>query len=85
MTTTQPSPLQKGDLIYITAPAKAIEKEHVDHAMNILEKEGCRVLLSTHCTGQHHYFSGTDAERMADLQFGLDHPEVKAILCARGG
>jgi len=85
MTTTQPSPLQKGDLIYITAPAKAIEKEHVDHAVNLLEKEGFRVLLSEHCTGQYHYFSGTDEERRSDLQFGLDHPEVKAILCGRGG
>ncbi len=85
MTTIQPSPLQKGDLIYITAPAKAIEKEHLAFAIQLLEKEGFRVLLSEHCGGQYHYFSGTDAERMADLQFGLDHPEVKAILCARGG
>src|SRR5690606_1686817 len=31
------------------------------------------------------YFSGTDEERLADLQEMLDNPEVKAILCARGG
>ena len=85
MATKQPSPLQKGDLIYITAPAKAIEKEHLDFAIQLFEKQGFRVLLSEHCAGQHHYFSGTDEERRADLQFGLDHPEVKAILCARGG
>jgi len=85
MTAKQPTPLQKGDLIYITAPAKAIEKEHLDYAINLLQQEGFRVLLSAHCAGQHHYFSGTDDERRADLQFGLDHPEVKAILCARGG
>lgn len=50
-----------------------------------MEQKGFRVLLSEHCLGSHRYFSGTDAERTADMQFGIDHPEVKAILCARGG
>lgn len=85
MTPKQPSPLQKGDLIYITAPAKSIEKEHLEFAVDLFEREGFRVLLSEHCVGRHNYFSGTDEERRSDLQFGLDHPEVKAILCARGG
>lgn len=85
MTTEQPAPLQKGDLIYITAPAKSIEKDHLEFAVNLFEREGFRALLSSHCAGQYNYFSGTDEERRADLQFGLDHPEVKAILCARGG
>ena len=35
--------------------------------------------------GKHHYFSGTDEERLLDFQFGIDHPDVRAILCARGG
>ncbi len=85
MTPQQPAYLQKGDLIYISAPAKAIEREYLGFVVNLLEKEGFRVQLSKHCAGQYHYFSGTDEERRADLQFGLDHPEVKAILCARGG
>lgn len=77
--------LKKGDLIYITAPAKAVELEIVQYAQHFLEENGFRVMISAHCTGQHHYFSGTDEERLADFQFGIDHPEVKAILCARGG
>jgi muramoyltetrapeptide carboxypeptidase len=35
--------------------------------------------------GRAAYFSGTDAERLADFQHGLDDPSIKAILCARGG
>lgn len=85
MNPIQPSPLKQGDLIYITAPAKAIERAHIDLAIELIEKEGFRVLLSEHCAGQHHYFSGTDEERRMDLQTGMDHPDVKAILCARGG
>lgn len=80
-----PQPLASGDLIYITAPAKAIEKEHVDFAVAFFENAGFRVLVSKNCLGQHHYFSGTDEECLEDLQYGIDHPEVKAIVCARGG
>lgn len=82
---TSPSPLKKGDLIYITAPAKAIENDYVFFAKQRLEEAGFSVLISEHCLGQHNYFSGTDEERARDLQFGIDHPEIKAILCARGG
>jgi muramoyltetrapeptide carboxypeptidase len=81
----QPAPLKKGDLIYITAPAKAIEPEFVYFAQNYLERQGFRVEISLNCFGNYNYFSGTDQERFADLQQGIDHPEAKAILCARGG
>lgn len=84
MTHTIPS-LKQGDLIYITSPAKAIEHEYVEFAKNLLEKKGFKILISKHCLGQHNYFSGSDEERLSDFQYGLDHPEVKAIICARGG
>jgi muramoyltetrapeptide carboxypeptidase len=84
MTPTIPA-LQNGDLIYITAPAKAIEVECVQFAKNFLENKGFKVEISEHCLGEHHYFSGTDGERAADFQKGIDNPDVKAILCARGG
>lgn len=84
MNTTIP-PLQKGDLIYITAPAKSIDAECVNYAKSFFEENGFRVQISQNCLGEHHYFSGTDFQRTADFQEGIDHPEVKAIVCARGG
>jgi muramoyltetrapeptide carboxypeptidase len=81
----QPAPLKKGDLIYITAPAKAIEASYVIYAKSYLENLGYRVEIAKHCLGTYNYLSGTDAERASDLQAGIDHPEAKAILCARGG
>ena len=33
----------------------------------------------------HHLFAGTDQQRLLDLQEALDNPEIKAIICARGG
>jgi muramoyltetrapeptide carboxypeptidase len=32
-----------------------------------------------------NYFSGSDEERLADLQEMLDNPYIHAVLCARGG
>jgi muramoyltetrapeptide carboxypeptidase len=32
-----------------------------------------------------NYFSGTDAERLQDLQEMMDDDNVQAVLCARGG
>ena len=81
----QPTPLIPGDLIYITAPAKITDPKTVLFAKEYLEKNGFKVLVSAHCFGNHHYFSGTEEERLIDLQFGIDHPDVRAILCARGG
>ncbi len=79
------TPLQPGDLIAIVAPAKAIEESHITFAKALFESRGYRVQVGAHCLGSHHYFSGTDIERAADLQQALDNPEVKAIICARGG
>jgi len=81
----QPPALNPGDLIYITAPAKLMDAQAVTYAKKYLEENGFKVLISKNCLGKHHYFSGTDEERLSDLQFGIDHPEVRAILCARGG
>ena len=81
----KPPDLKKGDSIYICTPAKAIDKELVLFAKNEIEERGYKVIISENCFGKNNYFSGSDEERSADLQFGIDHEEVKAIFCARGG
>lgn len=77
--------LQPGDLIEIIAPAKSIEEAHVNFAKTFLEQKGFNVRVSTNCLGQENYFSGSEGERFTDLQNAIDDPNVKAILCARGG
>lgn len=77
--------LTPGSTVYLTAPAKAIEETTVLASKEILEIWGLKVEIAEHCLGRYHYFSGTDRERLADFQKGLDAPEVAAILCARGG
>ena len=71
--------------IHIAAPAKVIDKASIDFSVDFLQKNGFEVSLAKHVLGQHNYFSGTDAERLADFQVALDDDSIDFILCARGG
>jgi muramoyltetrapeptide carboxypeptidase len=77
--------LQKGDTIRIVAPARKIVMEEINYSVQLLEKHGFHVEFGRNLFGQYHQFSGTDKERILDLQEALDDENVKAIWCARGG
>lgn len=81
----RPAMLQPGDTIALVSPAKAIEADRIHHARAFFEAKGLKVVIGESAFGQHTYFSGTDAARTADFQQALDNPEVKAIICTRGG
>ncbi|MCE2676284.1 MAG: LD-carboxypeptidase [Sediminibacterium sp.] len=81
----QPSHLKQGDTIGIVCPSGYIPLEKVQICIQTLEKWGYQVKLGKTVGAKKDSFSGTDTERAADLQFMLDDPTVKAILCARGG
>ncbi len=72
-------------IIRIVSPAKAISKDLIDYAQNLLESNGFSVEIGKNAIGQHHYFSGTDEERLNDFQAAIDDHSVDIILCARGG
>ena len=80
-----PQSLQKGDTIALISPAKAISEELITQAKELFEAGGYQVLVGKHAAGQFNYFSGTEEERRSDLQWAIDHPDVKAIVCNRGG
>jgi len=77
--------LKKGDTVLIITPAKSIDKAYIDKAISLFSNWGLKVEVGQHALGDHYYFSGTDEERAADLQWALNHQTAKAIICARGG
>lgn len=82
----QPPYLKKGDTIAITCPAGYMPKEKAQACITVLQQWGYEVLVGkTLGSRSKTYFSGTDEERLNEFQAMLDAPEVKAILCGRGG
>lgn len=80
-----PAPLKRGDKIAICSPAGKIKPEIVEKAVEVLEGEGWRVEVMPHALGANGSFSGTIDERYSDLKAALTDPEVRAIICSRGG
>jgi muramoyltetrapeptide carboxypeptidase len=78
--------LKRGDKIGIVAPGRKINTPDVEAACSIIKSWGIDVIVPTYLNSNAHpYLAGSDAERIHDLQQLLDDPEVKAIICARGG
>jgi muramoyltetrapeptide carboxypeptidase len=81
-----PPYLKKGDTIGMVCPAGYMPKSKMKTCIEVLQRDwGFRVKEGKTLGNGDNYFSGTDAERLADLQEMLDDPDVKAVLCARGG
>lgn len=77
--------LNTGDAVAIIAPAKVVDKTFVENAQHLIENWGLKVVLGKYLFEQDRVFAGTDEQRAADLQWALDNPEIKAVICARGG
>lgn len=77
--------LKKGDLIAIVAPAGWVDHQNMEWAKQHILSLGYRVVFGKHINGSHTYFSGSISQRIEDMQWALDHAEIRAIFCARGG
>ncbi len=83
---TTPPYLKKGDTIAITCPAGFMMENKVTECVDALHKEGYNVIIGK-TVGSHseNYFSGSEKERLTEMQQFLDNKNIKAILCGRGG
>lgn len=81
-----PPYLKKGDTIGITCPAGYMLKEKAQTCIETLQQWGYDVMVGkTLGSASETYFSGTDEERLNELQAMLDDESINAILCGRGG
>lgn len=78
--------LQPGDTIAITCPAGYMAADKAATCIDVLEQQGYKVIVGkTLGSSSQTYFSGTDEERLNELQLFLDDKSIKAILFGRGG
>lgn len=80
-----PSFLRAGDNIHIVSPSGCIHSDFIDRATKLLSSWGLKVTEGKYARTEYGRFAGTIDERVADLQQAFDDPNIKAILCSRGG
>lgn len=81
-----PPYLKPGDTIAITCPAGYMPAENTEACIEMLRQQGYTVITGkTLGSSSGNYFSGTDDERLQELQAFLDDKNINAILCGRGG
>ena len=81
-----PPYLKAGDTIGIVCPAGYMTFERAQTCIDTLGDWGYKTKIGrTLGSSSSNYFSGTDGERLQDLQQMIDDDDVRAVLCARGG
>ena len=80
-----PPHLKKDSVIGITCPSGYVSQDRVAYAVTVLERWGFKVKQGSTVGTENFYFSGTDEQRLADLQAMMNDPKIDAILMGRGG
>ncbi len=81
-----PPYLKQKDTIAITCPAGYMPAEKAATCITTLRQKGYTVIVGkTLGSKSQNYFSGTDAQRLKELQSFLDDKNISAILFGRGG
>jgi len=80
-----PAYLKPNDQIRIISPSGIINPEYIDGAKKVFSTWGLQASEGKFARSEYGRFAGTKEQRIADLQQALDDPNVKAILCSRGG
>lgn len=80
-----PKSIRPEDLVLVVSPASAPLPKELDAGIEYLRRTGLRVEEAANVRKIWGDFAGSDEERRQDLQWALDHPEAKMIICSRGG
>jgi muramoyltetrapeptide carboxypeptidase len=80
-----PQPLQKGDTIAFASPARSTTPEMIQFSVRFFEENGFKVRVDPEVFAVDNQYGGSDAVRAAHLNTLISDPDVKAIICSRGG
>ena len=77
--------INKGDTIGIIALSGDCDREKIELAKSNIERLGYNVILSENIYDKSRYLAGYDEIKLKELHNFFKNPEIKLILCARGG
>lgn len=82
----KPPPLKQGDAVALIAPAsRPVQVGRFELACEQLRALGFEPVLGPSVGRVYGYLAGTDEERLEDLHWAWSNPDVRAVLCLRGG
>ena len=81
----RPPVLQRGDTVGIVAPAGPVNRKEFEAGVLALQQIGLVPVFSESIFERERYFAGGIRRRVDELHEMFRLPEVKAIICTRGG
>ncbi len=69
----------------MVSPAGPVDEMHLRIGVRRLEEWGYRVEIAPHVLSKHGYLAGEDPGRLADLVAALTDPDIRGVICSRGG
>lgn len=80
-----PRALKRGDQVAIIAPSSPGDQVKVGRAYKGIEALGLKPKFYPSCFAHHGHLAGVDALRLNDLHDAFSDPEIKGIICLKGG
>ncbi len=82
----KPDYLKAGDKVALISPSYSTPMENVTKTADVLRSWGLEPVIGPN-VGKvvDSKYAGTVAERVSDIRWALNDPDIKAILCNRGG
>ncbi len=81
-----PDILKTGDKVAIISPASVVKPEYIDRTAEFIRGNGFEPVVMPHAKGPSDgSYAASMQDRLEDLLTAWTMPDVKAVLCSRGG
>ncbi|MEV4137430.1 LD-carboxypeptidase [Dactylosporangium sp. NPDC049742] len=77
--------LRRGDVVGLVSPSGPTRPDRVARGIELLSGWGLEVRAGRHVFDRSGYLAGHDADRLSDLNEAFEDPEIRAVVCTRGG
>ncbi|MGW0433870.1 S66 peptidase family protein [Micromonospora sp. NPDC003197] len=81
----RPPALCPGDTVMLVSPSGPTRSERVARGIELISGWGLRPVLAPNVYARQGYLAGGDELRAADINTAFADPDVRGILCTRGG
>lgn len=83
---TAPAYLKSGDKVALITPSYYGSEVSTSKAAKVLRSWGFKPVVGPNVGRKHlTHYAGTAEERLSDLRWAIQNPDIKAIVCMRGG